>query len=271
SDITNAFSNRKLLSGTVITATFVLIAIFGPFVVSNPVQPALDLAYLPPSLRFPLGTDNWGRSVLAELVWGSRISLTVGVVSATAATLIGTLVGLVAGYFGGIVGEVMMRLTDIMLIIPPLALMILLAVYLGPSETTVIFIIAITAWPFIARTVRSEVLTRKNRTYVHAAKVTGVGTREILFSYILPDILPVVLANAVLTVTAAIVAEATLDFIGVGVTSIVSWGEILYWAQQSAFYYNAWWWILSPGLAIGALGTGFMMIGLGVEEITGHR
>ncbi|MDG7030073.1 MAG: ABC transporter permease, partial [Nitrososphaerota archaeon] len=95
SDITNAFSNKKLLSGTVITATFVLIAIFGPFVVSNPVQPALDLAYLPPSLRFPLGTDNWGRSVLAELVWGSRISLTVGVVSATAATLIGTLVGLV--------------------------------------------------------------------------------------------------------------------------------------------------------------------------------
>ncbi len=264
------FSNRKLLAGTVIVALFAVMATVGPLIVPNPVNPHVNQAYQPPSWKYPFGTDNWGRSVFAEIVWGSRISLTVGVVSALFATMIGALIGLLAGYFAGMIDELLMRVTDIMLIIPPLALMIVIAIYLGPSVRSVIFIIAITSWPYIARTVRSEVLTRKNRTYISVAKVTGESSYGIIFKYILPEVFPVILAYAVLTVTSSIVAEATLDFIGVGVTSIVSWGEILYWAQQTAFYYNAWWWIISPGIAIGLLGTGFMLVGLGVEEISEH-
>jgi peptide/nickel transport system permease protein len=258
--------------GIAIILAFVVLAIspqvFAPY---SPTIPS-GLNYESPSSQHLLGTDHIGVDVLSEVLWGARVSLVIGLAAAAFSTGIGSVIGIVAGYKGKYIDEILMRASDISLSIPSLVLMILFVVYLGPSLYSILFSISITTWPPIARSVRSLVLSLRERPFVDAARLTGMGDARIMAAVILPNVLALIVANGILQVTASIVAEAALDFIGLGVPSLVSWGTMLYWAQVSgAFLYGAWWVIATPGICIALLGFGFVLLGFALEEVGNPR
>lgn len=265
------FSSTKARIGISIILAFVVLALFPQvFAHYSPTVPS-GPDYSPPSAAHWLGTDNKGVDVLSEVIWGSRVSLIIGLSAAAFATSIGSLVGIVAGFKGGWIDEALMRISDISLSIPALALMILFVVYLQPSLGSILFAISITTWPPIARSVRSQVLSLRDRPFVDAARLSGMSDFNIMTSVILRMVLALIVANGILQVTASIVAEAALDFIGIGVLSLTSWGTMLYWAEQFAFFYGAWWWIAAPGICIALLGFGFVLVGFALEEIGNPR
>lgn len=265
------FGSTKAKIGFGIITAFIVLALLPQLLAPySPVRPSGE-DYLAPSITHLVGTDNNGVDVLSEVIWSARISLIIGLSAAAIATGIGTAVGVIAGYKGGYWDEVLMRVSDVALTIPSLALMILLVVYLNPSLTSILFSISITTWPPIARSVRSQVLSLRERPFVDAARMTGMGDARIMVSVILPNVLALIVANGILQVTSSIVAEAALDFIGLGVLSLVSWGTMLYWAEQFAFFHGAWWWIAAPGICIAILGLGFVLVGFSLEEIANPR
>jgi len=264
--------DRKSLLGLGIISAFVLIGIFAPYIAPYDPKQTSTLVNTPPSWQHLLGTTYLGEDVLSQVMWGSRISLIIGTAAATSATMIGTVIGLIAGFSARrAVDASCMRFTDIFLIIPALPLMIIFAAFFGPTMYNIIFVIGITSWPSIARVIRSQVLGIKERTFVKAARVTGVSDVKIMFSIILPNVAPMILANGILAITTAIVAEAGLDFLGLGAPDIVSWGTMLYWAQSFGFFYGAWWWLLAPGFCIALLGFGFVLFGFALEKIANPR
>lgn len=265
------FSSTKARIGISIILAFVILALFPQvFAHYSPTVPS-GPDYQPPNFAHWLGTDNRGVDILSEVIWGSRVSLIIGLSAAAFATGIGSLVGITAGYKGGLIDEALMRISDISLSIPALALMILFVVYLQPSLYSILFAISITTWPPIARSVRSQVLSLRDRPFVDAARLSGMGDFKIMTTVILRMVLALIVANGILQVTSSIVAEAALDFIGIGVLSLNSWGTMLYWAQQFAFFYGAWWWIAAPGVCIAILGFGFVLVGFALEEIGNPR
>ena len=250
---------------------FLTLALLAPYIAPySPVKPT-GSSYEPPSLSHLLGTDYQGVDVLSEIIWGTQISLLIGLAAATFAAGIGSAVGILAGFKGGWIDETLMRFSDVALAIPSLVLMILFVIYLTPSIASILLAISITTWPPIARSVRSQVLSLRDRPFVDAARMSGMSDIRIMTSVILPNVLALIMANGILQVTYSIVAEAALDFIGVGLPSLVSWGTMLYWAEQFAFFHNAWWWIVAPGVCIALLGLGFVLIGFSIEEIANPR
>jgi peptide/nickel transport system permease protein len=208
---------------------------------------------------------------MSQIIYGSRVSLMVGFAVAVVATLLGTTVGLLAGFYRGPADEGLMRITDVFLILPSLPLAIILAAYLGPSETTIIEVLAVTSWPLVARVVRSQTLSLRERPFTDAARVIGAGNRRIMFRVIIPNLLTLIAANAVLTITAAVAGEAGLDFIGLGNPSVVSWGTMLYWAETYALFNGAWWWIVAPGICICLVGLGAVLISVSIENLFNPR
>lgn len=221
---------------------------------------------------YPLGTDGAGRSVLALLVWGARISLIVGVVATLMTMVIGAGIGMVGGYFGGATDAILARLTDWFLVIPWIALAIVLAAVLGQSLGNIILVIAVTSWAVTARLVRAQTLTVSTRAYVERSKALGAGHWHIITRRVLPNIFPVIFANTILTVALSILAESLLSFLGLGSPLSVSWGTTLEQAQSyGATTGGQWWWILPPGVAITLVVLAFTMVGFAVEEITNPR
>jgi peptide/nickel transport system permease protein len=264
--------NHRLVAGVAILAVFVGMAVFAPFLTPYKPHQVVGPPYGPPSAKDWLGTDELGADVMSQMIYGSRVSLTVGFAVAAVATLLGSAVGLVSGFYRGAADEGLMRITDVFLILPSLPLAIILAAYLGPSETTIIEVLAVTAWPLVARVVRSQTLSLRERPFTDAARVIGAGNGRIMFRVIIPNLLTLIAANAVLTVTAAVVGEAGLDFIGLGNPSVVSWGTMLYWAQNTAALLNgAWWWVLAPGLCISLVGLGAVLISVSLEDLFNPR
>lgn len=244
---------------------YVSLLIFGLVVISaiggeaiTPHDPnGLDLgaAFHPPfwqddgSLDYPLGTDNLGRDILSRIMAGARISLTVAACAIVISGGIGALVGMIAGYFGRGVDAVIMRLVDIQMSIPSLALALVIATVLSPSLTTVIVVISITYWTWYARIIRGEIMSLKQRDYVALAKVAGCSTATIFMRHLLPNVLNTLLVLATLQVGQVIIFEASLSFLGLGIQSPdVSWGLMLADARQ--YISNAWWAITLPGVAI---------------------
>lgn len=239
-----------------IFALVVIAAVGGENIVPHDPN-GLDLgsAFKPPSwveggsIDYLLGTDNLGRDIFSRIVAGARISLEVAVYSIVISGGIGALIGMIAGYFGKSVDGIIMRLVDIQMSIPSLALALVIATVLSPSLTTVIVVISITYWTWYARIIRGEILSLKERDYVALARIAGCSAATILARHLLPNIVNTLLVLASLQVGQVIIFEASLSFLGLGIQSPdVSWGLML--ADARNYITNAWWAITLPGIAI---------------------
>lgn len=264
--------NWKSKYGIIIFLVFVGIAVYGQFF--TPYKPSYDLfpSYLHPSQAHLLGTDYDGHDVLSQFLYGTGVSLYVGAAVAFIAVFIGTLVGLISGYYGGIIDNLFMRFVDILLILPSFPLLVILSTYFKPTVTSTIIILGILSWPFMSRVIRSQALTLRERPFVKAAVLSGMKGYSIVFKEIFKFILPLIIINAIYLFVGAIVAQAGLAFFGLGDLSSINWGTMLYYAQnQDAVLYAAWWWILPPGVAIGALGIGANILGSGLNEVFNER
>ncbi|SEF18967.1 ABC transporter permease [Jiangella alba] len=253
--------------GGVIVLTLVTIAVLAP--VLAPYDPAerAGTPFSPPSPDHLLGTNDVGQDLLSEMIYGTRVSLTVGIVAAAAAMLIGTVVGLIGGYFPRL-GAVAMRGVDVVLILPFLPLLIVLAAYMGRSIVNTVIIIAILIWAPTARVIRSQVLSLAGRDYIVAARSMGAGHAYVLWRHVLPKTMLLAIGEFVAATSGAILLESSLSFLGLGDPLQESWGSTLYWAQaRGAFLTPAWkWWVLPPGLLIMCSALGFALLGYALEQ-----
>jgi len=255
--------------GIVIFAIFAFIAIFAPYLRTvDPIRfgvPGNQL--LPPGAEFWFGTDRLGRDIWSQTLYGTRVALIVGFTAAATTVSIGTVVGLIAGYFGGKLEELLMRVVDFFLMLPYLPLMIVLAAVLGPSIWNIVLVISITYWPYTARVIRSQVLSLKERAFVEASRSVGASDRLLIFGEIMPNVVPLMFAEAVLMVTNAIYAEAVLAFLGLGDVSTMSWGIMLHFAYESGLMSMAPWWVIPPITCICATILAFTFLGTAVSDI----
>lgn len=267
--------NPLALVGLAMLLIVLFLAVFGPiFAPYDPnqrvdVQPSDILA--PPDAEHWLGRDDAGKDVLSLLIYGARVSLIVGFVSAFFSMLIGTVVGLAAGYFGGKVNNILMRLTDFLMVIPDLPLMLVIVSVWGRGLWKIIFVIILLHWTYTARLVRSQVISIKERQYVLRAKSIGASDLRIIIKHILPQVLPLIIAQAVLDISSSIIAESTLSFLGLGDPTLISWGMMLNFAFERAISRMAWWFLLPPGIAIVWVSLSIILIGNALEEIVNPR
>jgi peptide/nickel transport system permease protein len=225
-----------------------------------------------PSAHYWLGTDENGRSVLTLLIWGSRISLFVGLCATLISMVIGTFFGLVSGYFGGWVGRITFRLTEWFLVIPFLPLAIVLATVLGRGLFNIVIVIGVTSWPGTALLIRAQTLSIRERAYVERAQAIGAGKWHQLGRHVLPNVMPMVFANTTLTVAIAILSETTLSFLGLGDPTHTSWGTMLEGAYQAgAITTGCWWYVVPPGICVVLVVLAFTLIGQALEEILNPR
>jgi peptide/nickel transport system permease protein len=264
--------NKMGMWGLYILIFFVLVAIFAPLIADkaglDPTCTCTGQPLQPPSLQFPFGTDDLGRSVFTLTVWGSRISLIVGLAATVVSMVLGSLIGIFAGYYGGWFEALLMRITDWFLVLPWLALAIVLAALMGPSLIVIIFVIGITSWPGTARLVRAQALSVKTRPYVERARGLGASNWHLITRHILPNVGPLIFANTILTVAIAILSETTLSFLGLGDPLSISWGTILEFAfGGGAATSGNWWWLLPPGVCIVLVVLAFTMCGFALDEI----
>ena len=215
-----------------------------------------------------LGTNDIGQDLFSELIAGTRASLLTGLIVAFISIIVGTIIGLVSGYLGGWVDSLLMRLTDLILVLPFLPLVILIAVYLGPSHRNVILVLSIFFWAGPARLIRSQVLTMRSETYIEAARALGANPLHIMSSHLWSGVRPLTLVQIVLVASASILAESSLSFLGLGDPSGKSWGTMLYFARASgAFLGDAWkWWVLPTGLMITLTVLSLGLIGYSLEQ-----
>jgi len=264
--------NRLAVIGTVILAGFVVCAVFAPYIAPHPPL-AMDLSSLhkpPGTPGHLLGTDNLGRDVLSRLIFGSRISLSVGLVVVSIAAAIGTAMGLLSGYFGRFVDVAIMRIVEIFVAFPFLILVVAAIALLGPSLYNVMIVLGLVSWPLYARLVRSEVLAIREMPYVEAARAIGAGNIRIMFRHILPNCLSVVLVTAAMGMAGAILSTAALGFLGLGVQPPTpEWGMML--NESKAFLRRYPWEIFYPGVAIMLVVLALNFLGDGLRDALDPR
>jgi peptide/nickel transport system permease protein len=263
------------VAGLLILVAFIVMALTAPLYIS---QNDLDVTKVsgpllaPPSSGYWLGTDLPGRSVALLTIWGSRASLAIGIIATVLTMILGTAVGLLAGHFQGATSRVLMAVTDWFIILPSLPLAISLAAILGQGSTSITIAIAVTSWPGTARLVRAQTLAVGARPFIERARALGAGNSQIMLRQVLPNVMPLVLVSSTLTVAGAILAEATLSFLGLGNPAQVSWGSMISDAfETGAATRGAWWYLLPPGIAIVLVVLGFTMTGRAIENILNPR
>ncbi|MCL5966024.1 MAG: ABC transporter permease [Deltaproteobacteria bacterium] len=263
--------NRLAVAGgAVVLFFFVLSAFPSVFAPQDPDRIDVLRVLQPPSRGHLLGTDELGRDVLSRMVHGARISLKVGFVAVGIATAIGLVVGLLSGFYGGRVDAVLMRFVDLMLCFPTFFLILSVIAFLEPSITNIMVVIGLTGWMGVARLVRAETLTLRERDFVAAARAQGAGDLRIIFRHILPNALAPVLVAATLGVAGAILTESALSFLGIGVQPPTpSWGNILTAGKDNIEF--AWWLSLYPGLAILLTVLGYNLLGEGIRDAVDPR
>ena len=265
------YKNRLSLIGLFIVYFLFLTALVAPLVSPYPPNKMnLKEIMLPPSLKHPFGTDSLGRDLLSRILWGARISLSVGFVAVGISIAIGLVLGLVSGYFGGKVDNLIMRFVDIMLCFPAFFLVLAIIALTKPSIWTIMAVIGLTSWMGVARLVRAEVMSLKEREFILSAKAVGCSNIRIMFRHILPNALSPVWVAATLGVAGAILLESSLSFLGLGVQPPTpSWGAIITEGKENLEI--AWWLTLFPGLAILISVLGFNLLGEGLRDALDPR
>jgi peptide/nickel transport system permease protein len=266
------FSRNGLALGAgVVVGALVVLAALAPLLAPwDPNRPDTKLILMPPTASHWLGTDQLGRDVLSRILYGSRVSLAVGFVSVGIATLIGVLLGAAAGYHGGAVDSVIMRLVDLMLVFPRFFLLLAVLALLKPSIWTIMAIIGLTGWMGVARLVRAEFLTLREREFVIWTESVGAGALRVVFRHILPNAMAPVLVAMTLGIPAAILTESGLSFLGLGVQPpYATWGNIL--NDGKDVLEIAWWMTLYPGLCILITVLSYNLVGEGIRDALDPR
>ena len=270
----HALRSPMLVAGLLIVGAFVVIALLAPVLAPHGLNEELGDPRLHPSGTHLLGTDTAGHDILSQLIWGARYSLTVAVAAATLATVVGVTIGLLSGLVGGLVDTVVSRMVDVFLALPGLPLAILIGTLLAPTQGLVILLIASAGWAPIARTVRSEALTLRQRGFVQMARGNGAGPLYVVRRHLVPPLGPIIAARWVDYLSVAIFVESGLAFLGLSDPLHVSWGTLL----DSAFDLgplgigDVWlWWVLPAGAAITLAVVGFTLVGVGLEPVFNRR
>lgn len=268
-------SERAALVGLIVLVVVAVLALLAPLITD---AGALDVTKATggplssPNGHYWLGTDETGRSVLILTLWGARISLLVGLAATVLSVVIGTIIGVCAAHFGRWISAVLLRVTDFFLVLPSLVLAIALSTVLHRGLWTIVLAIGVTAWPTTARLVRAQTFTVEARPYIERATALGGGHGHIIGKHVLPAVLPLVFANTTLQVANAIIAEATLSFLGLGDPTKVSWGTMLEAAfRNGAVTSGAWWYLLPPGIGIVIVVLAFTLCGRGMESVLNPR
>lgn len=262
------FTIKKLTASLGVLLSILALGLVGPIVYPVPPTKVVGPLETPPSPAFPLGTDAYGKDILAQLIAGIRGSLQIGATAAAISLLIGVLVGLIAGYKGKIIDNLLMMLTDIVLLLPSILLMILVAAYFKWRDPLLVsIIIGVTSWPWVARAVRSQTLSLKNREFVNLSKMAGLSDLQIVIRDILPNIASYIFMAYVLLMSGAMIAETGLSMIGLGTTQGVTLGNILFWAQVlEAVRRGLWWWFIPPGVMLVSLAASLLMLATALDE-----
>jgi peptide/nickel transport system permease protein len=261
---------RAALIGGIVLAVFAALALLGPWLTGHDVGAQVGPVYGRPDLTHPLGLDDGGADVLKQIVAGSRVSMLVAVLATLVATSVGALIGIAAGYAGGPVDRLLMWLTDYFILVPALPLMIVVAEVWGPALSHTVVIIGILLWTPTARVTRAQVQTLRTRAFVQRARAMGAGHTRVIRHHILPQTRALLVANAVLTIAAAVFAEAALAFLGLEDPATVSWGALIQHASaRGAVSAGAWWAIVPPGVCIALVVLAANLVSLTVED-AGH-
>lgn len=267
------FRNGKATAGLILVLGFVVIGALAPVLTHISPQAQTFVPLQPPSWAHPFGTTGQGQDVWSQFVWGTRASLIVGFAAGGLATVLAIVIGMVSGFVGGAADEGLQLLTNVFLVIPGLPLIIVVATYF-PFESSgpLIGIIALTSWSWGARVLRSQVLGMRDLPFVEAARMAGERTASLVFREIMPNMLSLIFSQLLFGIIAAVLTEAGLQFIGLGNINLVSWGSMLYWAENNgALLTGAWWWFIPPGMAIAIFGGGLALINYGLDEVTNPR
>lgn len=265
------------LLGMVMLLAVVLTALAAPLVAPYTLEEMATLSVTsddvlaPPDAAHLLGRDDAGKDVLSELIYGARISLIVGFSASFMSLIIGTIVGMYAGYSGGKVDAFFMRLVDFLMVIPTLPLMLVIITFWGRGLGKIILVIGLLYWTYMARLVRSQVISIKERRYILRARALGASDIRIIFRHIFPQVVPLIIAQGVLDTSTAIIAESSLAFLGLGDPTQISWGMMLNFAFARAISHEAWWFLLPPGFAIVWVSLSLVLIGTALEEVFNPR
>ncbi|MFB0558375.1 MAG: ABC transporter permease [Candidatus Bathyarchaeia archaeon] len=261
--------------GLVIMLSFIAVSAPAPYLTTYSIKASEGNIYevlKPPSSKHLLGTDELGRDMLTLVVYGGRISLLVGFLATIIAGVLGTLVGSVSGYFGGWVDDLLMRINDVFLVIPGLPLMIVLSALIGRGIWNIIFVIGILSWSGTCRVIRSQVMSTKEKSFIESARAAGAGDVWILTRHILPNVLPLIVAQMVVQVGGAILSESALSFLGLGDPTHISWGMILHYAFScGALSSGYWWYLLPPGICVALVVLAFSFMGYSLDRIVNPR
>jgi len=265
-------ASRISILGLFFIFAFIALALVAPWLAPYDPRALVGTPFLRPQGKHLLGTDQVGRDIYSQLIWGSRISLMVGLLASAFGVAIGTAIGLLSGYFRGPPDSILMRITDLFITIPDLPLMLILAALIGRSMWNIIFVIAITGWTGTAKMVRSQTLSIKERPYVEAARSVGAKDSHILMRHILPNVFPLVFANVIIGIVNAILAESGLSFLGLGDPTKPSWGQLLRYANEAgALATGRWWFIIPPGICIMLVAIGFAFSSYSLDQILNPR
>lgn len=265
---TRRLARLAIWIGSSVLAVLLLLALFPDVFTPYDSTERVAAPLQRPSSEHLLGTNDVGQDLFSELIAGTRASLFIGLIVSSMTVFFGTWVGMLSGFLGGWIDSLLMRLTDLILVLPFLPLVILLSVYLGPSQRNVILVLSIFFWAIPARLIRSRVLVIHSESYVEAARAMGANPFQIILSHCWPGVKPLALTQLVLVASASILAESSLSFLGLGDPSGKSWGTMLYFARASgAFLGDGWkWWVVPAGLMISLTVLSLALIGYSLEQ-----
>jgi len=258
--------------GLVIVLSFVVLALAASWIAPYDPFAFVGDPFLRPTSTHILGTDQVGRDIFSRVIYGTRISLLVGLVASAMTVGLGSVMGLASGYLGGRIDNVLMRITDLFIILPALPLMLIMASILGKGIQNIIIVITVVGWTSTARMVRSQTMSLKERPFTEASRAIGSSDLHTIARHIVPNVFPLVFANGMIAIVDAILSEAGLSFLGFGDPSLPSWGMVLYFANMAGATVNGYWWyIVPPGLCIMLLVMGFAFISYSSDQILNPR